>query len=366
MRVSSVGPQEGHKRPRIPTLGVVGLLIVLALGLAFWTWPEAGSPVNGQGAQYQTASWSVYFTQPGTDESQLGPAEQALIDAIGAAKARIDLAVYSLRSYPLRDALLEAHNRGVAVRIVLETDNQQAPAVGALERAGIPLRSDERDHLMHHKFMVIDQRLVWIGSMNFTFSGARRENNNAAFIESRELAADFETEFEEMFQHDRFGPLSLRNTPFELVEVDDQVVEVLFAPEDRITQRLVQTIMGATGRVQVLAFILTSDPIARALMEQARRGREVQVVLEAENAGASGSDYQEMLQAGVEVRLDTNPYNMHHKVLIVDNRLVALGSFNFTRTAQEQNDESMLIVHNPGVVRAYREEFLRLFSQSLP
>lgn len=358
--------QNDTAQPRIPSLGVIGLLVLVALALAFWTWPQAERPVARPGTGFQSASWSVYFTQPGSSHPESGVVETALIEAIRSAESQIDLAVYSMRSYSLRDALLEAHNRGVDVRIVIETDNRWTPAVTTLEGAGIPLRTDERDYLMHHKFMVIDRKLVWIGSANFTFSGTHRENNSSLVVVSRELSADFETESEEMFLQDRFGQLSLMNTPFELVEVDGKVVEVLFAPEDGITQRLVQTINSARARVQVLAFILTSDPIAQALIDQAQRGREVQIVLEAENAGTHGSDYQELLRGGVQVRLDTNPFNMHHKVVIVDDRLVALGSFNFTQSAQELNDESMLIVHHPGVVEAYREEFVRLFAQALP
>lgn len=351
---------------RYPVLGLAGLLLLAVMAVGFWVWPagESGEAEGERGAS--GPDWAVTFTQPERDPDHSSAPEELVIDAIDSAEGQIDIAIYSFTLPTIRDALLRAYGRGVQIRIVMESDNLDEPEVGALRAAGISVRSDERDHLMHHKFMVVDRSRVWIGSMNFTYSGARLENNSGIMILNEELAEDMLVEFEEMYLEDRFGQLSLRNTPFDLIQVDGRVTEVLFAPEDLVTQRLVQIVRGAQESVQGMAFILTSDPIAGALVERSQAGVPVRLVLEAENANAPGSDYLMLLESGVDIRLDSNPYNMHHKVLIVDDRIVALGSFNYTRSAQESNDESLLLLHNPEVLRAYRDEFERVYGSALP
>ncbi len=60
--------------------------------------------------------------------------------------------------------------------------------------------------LMHNKFVIIDQSVVWTGSMNFTVGGAYKDNNNLVRLQSEKVAEDYTSEFEEMFIHHLFGP----------------------------------------------------------------------------------------------------------------------------------------------------------------
>jgi len=76
------------------------------------------------------------------------------------------------------------------------------------------------------------------------------------------------------------------------------------------------------------------------------------------------SQIESLVCAHLNVRQDGNPYVMHHKVFIFDEAIVAMGSFNFSKRASSDNDENMLIIHNPAVARAYLEEFSRLWADS--
>ena len=71
--------------------------------------------------------------------------------------------------------------------------------------AGIPVLGDRREGLMHDKFVVIDRSEVWLGSMNYTYSGTYEDNNQLIHIRSVEMAENYTTEFEEMFVDDKFG-----------------------------------------------------------------------------------------------------------------------------------------------------------------
>ena len=97
-----------------------------------------------------------------------------LLSLLNGAAMTLEVAVYSISLSLLGDALCEAAARGVAVRVL--TDDQQAKAAGSdvmrLTKAGIPLRTDTSERLhMHHKFAVIDGKLLLSGSFNWTVWG---------------------------------------------------------------------------------------------------------------------------------------------------------------------------------------------------
>jgi phosphatidylserine/phosphatidylglycerophosphate/cardiolipin synthase-like enzyme len=104
-------------------------------------------------------SWfELYFTNPESPlSSQLtGGADGPLAKAIDEARLSVDVAIYSLSLNSIRDALIHAHERGVQVRMVMESDNLDRADPQKLKDAGIPIIGDRREGLMHDKFVVID------------------------------------------------------------------------------------------------------------------------------------------------------------------------------------------------------------------
>jgi phosphatidylserine/phosphatidylglycerophosphate/cardiolipin synthase-like enzyme len=55
---------------------------------------------------------------------------------------------------------------------------------------------------------------------------------------------------------------------------------------------------------------------------------------------------------------------MHHKVIILDGSIVITGSYNFSASAAEKNDENVLIIHSPEIAATYLEEFERVVQQA--
>ena len=111
-----------------------------------------------------------------------------------------------------------------------------------------------------------------------------------------------------------------------------------------------------------MAFAFTRADFAEALIAQARAGRTVQGVFEARQLQAGGdSAWQALSRAGLDVRQDGNRYNLHSKVFIIDREIVVLGSYNFTASADTQNDENVLIIHNADLARAYWAEWQKVW-----
>jgi len=90
--------------------------------------------------------------------------------------------------------------------------------------------------------------------------------------------------------------------------------------------------------------------------------------MDARNASAHGSLIHDLMEAGVDVRIDRNKHgDQHSKYLILDQSIVVTGSFNFTVRADEQNSENLLVIRNPpNVAKAFADDYQALLQDSLP
>lgn len=312
-----------------------------------------------------TADWySVYFSNPGSPQSlsYLGGPEEHLAAAIDQARMSVDVAIYDLDLWRLRDALLSANQRGVDVRVVCDGDNIDKPEIQALLEAEIPVRGDGGYGLMHNKFVIIDRREVWTGSMNFTRTGAYLNNNNLIRIRSSTLARNYLVEFEEMFVDGLFGAGSPSNTPYPTFLIEGTLIEVYFSPDDSTEAQIIRLIAEAESSIYFMAYSFTSSAIADAMIERAQSNVSVAGVFERTQYRSNiGCEYMTFISSGLDVRLDGNPRNMHHKIIIIDERVVITGSYNFSSSAGLRNDENTIIIHNEDIAGLYLGEFERVF-----
>ena len=339
--------------------GTIALLSLAGLVAVFHFQGKDPSPPEPSPIPALQPPIELYFTQPGEPAS---PAEEGLVRAIDAARYTLEVASYNFNLWSVREALVRAQRRGVDVRMVVDSDHLLEPEVAELLDVGIPVVGDRGEGLMHHKFVVIDGLDTWTGSMNLTYGSARLDHNNLLHIRSTPLAEDFGREFDEMFVDGRFGPASRADTPHPRVEVNGTDLEVLFSPEDRVAARLVALLRGAEQSIEVLAYSFTADALAEAMLARAHDGVAVRGVFDEGQATATGGEFSRLEQAGLDVRLDRSDGLLHHKLILIDGETVITGSYNFTRSAEEQNDEAVLVLHDAALARQYLEEFERLFA----
>ena len=121
-------------------------------------------------------------------------------------------------------------------------------------------------------------------------------------------------------------------------------------------------IARANESVHVMIYGFTLDYLSKALIDAMNRGVEVEVVIERENAYWRGSEYERLLRAGADVRLDGNPHTMHHKVVIIDGKIVITGSYNWTWSAENRNDENVIVLMIRSLAKSYEKEFQRVWS----
>jgi len=309
----------------------------------------------------------VYFTTPEQDLSveNVEGVERYLVEAIDATKTSLDIAIYNFTLKSVSDAAIRAHQRGVTVRIVMESDNMDSNSVQRMVNAGIPIVGDFQPGSMHNKFVVIDGYEVWTGSANLSAGAFYTDNNNLLRIRSTQLAENFTVEFEEMFYDNLFGPNTKAATPDPEVKVDGRLVETYFSPDDKAANHLITLIQTASTRIDFMAFSLTSDSIASALVARLNAGVEVRGVMDASQVESNtGGEFANLRQDGVNVRLSQGDGLMHHKVMIIDGRYVVTGSYNFTGNAERSNDENLLIIDDPALAAQYEAEFEKVFASA--
>ncbi len=309
----------------------------------------------------------VYFTTPTYPEKaedRHGGIDEKLAASIDAAQKTVDVAAFELDLESVTDALVRANERGVQVRLVTDTDYEEDYGPQTLLEADIPVVFDARDPFMHNKFVVIDGASVWTGSWNLTYNCTYRNNNNALVIQSKKLAENYTAEFEEMFTDGAFGVSSPDDTPNPQVTVDGTRIENVFEAEGNVQERIIKLINQAQKSIYFLAFSFTDDDIAQAIIKQHRAGLTVQGVFEARNVEGTGSEFAIFQKAGIDVLADGNPYVMHHKVIIIDEAIVITGSYNFSASAANNNDENVLIVHNTEIAAQYLAEFQRVYQRA--
>jgi HKD family nuclease len=339
--------------------------------------PVSGGPGNTTSGGLSTipggydGGWfQLYFTQPinTEDESRFvgAPLETALVQALNGAQQTIDAAIFQLNSQPVTDALIQAQQRGVRVRVVTDGEyglNSPDSTVDQLQTAGISVVSDgTRSGYMHDKFYVIDGLYVWTGSTNATHNDIYNNNNNSLLIRSSQLAADYTSVFNLLFSS-KFSTVPLSAIPNPNVNINGTPIEVFFSPGTSAPARLGDLLSKAQS-VRFLAFSFTEglawtnngrqQSIMDLLIERASSGQlDLQGIVE-----ASGKQFvKPMVCAGLNVRQDGNPDILHDKVFIIDSSIVVTGSFNFSKNAVSDNNENLLIIHNPDIAQAYLTEF---------
>ncbi len=314
------------------------------------------------------APWyEIYFSQVANDVAKAKTHPQSidriLAQKIALARSSIDAALHEIDSDRMTQALITAHERGVRVRLVTEHDYMDEISIEDLQEAGVAIVSDGgRSGLMHNKFLIIDKRYVWTGSLNTTDNGAFKNNNNALWIDSPELAENYTQAFLEMFELKQFGGSARFTIPHPVITMaDGTTVQTAFAPDHDVVQVLVELIRRAKRSIYFMAFSFTHDDIGAAMKDRFAAGVEVRGVFETRGADTQYSEFPSMKKLGIPVMTDTNKWTMHHKVIIIDGQTVVTGSFNFSKNASRTNDENVLILAgNPAIAQRFTEEFYRV------
>ncbi len=142
--------------------------------------------------------------------------------------------------------------------------------------------------------------------------------------------------------------------------------EVVFTRACSVAELLEGLLSQASRSVDGALHRLNNPRLARALAEAVRRGAQVRVVLDRGKYEETRTTRQILSTGAISFRLLSGRggagTKMHHKFAILDSSVVLTGSYNWTLESEEENFDSLLILHEPEVVTAYQQEFSALWS----
>lgn len=368
------------------TLG--GLLMMLVLVAVFYFFgnspatpatPTALVPTIPSLSENGLPSWlQVYFTNPNPPDNTANGIDQYVVPVLNQATQTIDVTSFDLNLPSVVDALAAASRRGVQVRVVVdgENGNQQLEAskspTGAeydaakvLKGAGITVVNGGRSSgLMHDKIIIVDSRILFVGSWNLSYNDTFRNNNNLLEITDPTLIANYHAKFNELFVGQQFGRHATVGAQTPQMNIGGVQVENYFSPVDLVMDKLIAYVQGAQRSIRFIAFTYTDVNLANAMIERFQAGVDVKGVIE--NRGASNGAMVPLFCATLPVQVDGNKYTMHHKVIVIDESIVITGSYNFTKSADDENDDNVIVIHSPALARLYLQEFDRVNSIAQP
>jgi phosphatidylserine/phosphatidylglycerophosphate/cardiolipin synthase-like enzyme len=176
-------------------------------------------------------------------------------------------------------------------------------------------------------------------------------------LESKELAENYEKEWQEIFEK-RHGKRFAYPTPHPRVDIGGTVVQNYFTPEDDVRGALVAEMNKATNEIAIMAFSFTEKEMTEAVRRALARKVRVVIVLDAGMATHPSANTKELEAMGANIRMSPGVL-LHHKVIVVDRQTVVLGSANFSAGAFDRNDENVLIVRAPHFAQAMLREAIR-------
>ncbi len=124
-----------------------------------------------------------------------------IIDLINEAYIQLDICVFTISDDRISRAIVEAMKNGVEIRII--SDNFKVEDTGSdiedLSRVGISVKLDTTENHMHHKFMIVDKKIVLTGSYNWTRSAALYNQENILSMDDEEVVSKFSNEFKKLW-----------------------------------------------------------------------------------------------------------------------------------------------------------------------
>lgn len=143
-----------------------------------------------------------------------------------------------------------------------------------------------------------------------------------------------------------------------------EILGIYFSPKGGCENVIISWIRSANRSIHVLIYSFTLDLIAEELIYAYKRGVDVKVLFEKSQISLY-SEYMRLKEAGVPVRNDTNPDFMHNKVMIIDGEIVFTGSYNWSKSAEEDNDENLIIIKSMEIAETYEEKFEEIWNKGV-
>lgn len=259
----------------------------------------------------------------------------------------LDICVYSISDEEIIKAIEKKAREGVHIRIC--TDNAYP-----LNLKNGKIIYDSTG-LMHNKYMISDERLVWFGSTNLTPTSLEDHENNIIISDDIKLIETFQNHFNQCF-----------SGLFKTERTGSGSPVLKFSPEEDCFDFLLNELTKAQKTVYIAMFAFSDNRIAHYLKILSSKGLKIFILVDKDwNLSSIYSDIDDMARYA-SVRMDVSEALLHEKFIIIDEKILLTGSYNYTASAQIRNDEFMFKSKDKTLVKRFTHHFLNLWEASDP
>jgi len=325
--------------------------------------------------------------------------EKVIINFIEEAAKTLDIAIQEIDSEKISQAIIEARWRGVNVRVFIEHDyvfdpkppeNRAVPKKNetledarrraqwdeyrkpediktnrdihmALLRNGIDIKADyNHNHIFHQKFIIRDRRTknmrlptsaILTGSTNFTYTGTHKNLNHIVIFKDPTIAWQYQEEFKEIRQGIFGNANSMHEPKSATINVGGVPVQILFAPDHAPELEIVKQVLKCEHQIHFAIFTFSgSSGIDDAMKAIRASGLPIRGVIDPVQGLRKWAATPWLHDEGIQLfipRRSKKFGKLHHKLMVIDDYIVVAGSMNYTKPANEYNDENIFIIGSP-------------------
>jgi len=144
-------------------------------------------------------------------------------------------------------------------------------------------------------------------------------------------------------------------------------IKILFSPEGAIAEEIIRQIDNAQEYIDIAIYSFTYEPIAGAIIRAKNRGVRIRILMDRGQSKGKYSKYKYLLDSGIAVIQDRHTGIMHNKIAIIDGRILFTGSYNWSKSAEERNEENLLeFIDEKEIIKVYQERLDYLWEFNEP
>jgi phosphatidylserine/phosphatidylglycerophosphate/cardiolipin synthase-like enzyme len=354
-------------------------------------------------ADFSRPDLDVYFQSARAHVD--GRSTAHLIQFIKSAKNTLDCAIYDLKDPDVVDALKSVVGK-VALRIAYDggkekevkggpsADPKPKGTADVIKNAGLSKYATaihvSGGHLMHSKYIIRDDDTVWTGSGNWTYGGLDLQDNNFLVLSSQKLANAYKANFENLISKSHIHPTRRKKSGSitthslsskQAIDIGNVAITPYFSGDgSEEIENAINSLLTNATKLRVMAMLVSDPGILQAISKFKPQNRDIKGVVDPHEMKQVMSPPRGKPKVPTTlfwfargdkrfVAAPSHPYSqndnndfMHNKVIIIDDRTVVTGSYNFSENA-ESNDENTLILESKEIADAFTRYFDILFAE---
>ncbi len=136
-----------------------------------------------------------------------------------------------------------------------------------------------------------------------------------------------------------------------------------FSPGTACRDAIIHQLNIANSDLRICVFTISDDLITDAIIKAKKRGINILILTDNDKLYDLGSDINRLAGEGIEIKVDNTSNHMHHKFMLVDDRILVNGSYNWTRSAAKFNQENIIVTADRTLMNMFQKEFDKLWKE---